>query len=218
MPTELDGYVEYRPAVGRGRRARVCAAGAPEALPPVRSQRGRGAAGEAARQHAGAGHRGRGLRAAGASGWGGSRSTPSTAAPAPWRAKAACANGGSTSSTSPCRRPPSLRTGNWAAPDAQQAAAAAARPAPHARMNFKLDIADSGALLARFGMKDVIRRGKGTHGRPGGLDRLAASRWTTRRLDGQLQRQRRERASSSRPTPAWPSCSACSACSRCRAG
>src|SRR6185312_9015592 len=29
-------------------------------------------------------------------------------------------------------------------------------------LNFKLDINDSGALLARFGMKDVIRGGKGT--------------------------------------------------------
>ena len=29
-------------------------------------------------------------------------------------------------------------------------------------MNFKLDIADAGELLARFGMKDVIRKGKGT--------------------------------------------------------
>jgi uncharacterized protein YhdP len=28
-------------------------------------------------------------------------------------------------------------------------------------MNFKLDIADSGALLARFGMRDVVRQGKG---------------------------------------------------------
>ena len=28
-------------------------------------------------------------------------------------------------------------------------------------MNFRLDIADSGALLARLGMKDVIRRGRG---------------------------------------------------------
>ena len=28
-------------------------------------------------------------------------------------------------------------------------------------MNFKLDVADSGQLLGRFGMKDVIRRGKG---------------------------------------------------------
>jgi uncharacterized protein YhdP len=28
-------------------------------------------------------------------------------------------------------------------------------------MNFKLDINDSGELLSRFGMKDVIRRGKG---------------------------------------------------------
>jgi uncharacterized protein YhdP len=28
-------------------------------------------------------------------------------------------------------------------------------------MNFELEIADAGALLARFGMKDVVRRGKG---------------------------------------------------------
>jgi uncharacterized protein YhdP len=28
-------------------------------------------------------------------------------------------------------------------------------------MNFKLDIADSGQLLARFGMKDMVRRGRG---------------------------------------------------------
>jgi uncharacterized protein YhdP len=28
-------------------------------------------------------------------------------------------------------------------------------------MNFRLDIADAGSLLARLGMKDVIRRGKG---------------------------------------------------------
>ncbi len=31
-------------------------------------------------------------------------------------------------------------------------------------MNFKLDIADAGALLSRFGMKDVLRRGKGRLG------------------------------------------------------
>ena len=28
-------------------------------------------------------------------------------------------------------------------------------------MNFRLDIVNSGDLLARFGMKDVVRRGKG---------------------------------------------------------
>jgi uncharacterized protein YhdP len=28
-------------------------------------------------------------------------------------------------------------------------------------MNFKLDIADAGGLLARFGMKDIVRRGRG---------------------------------------------------------
>ncbi|MDR3452695.1 MAG: YhdP family protein [Rhodoferax sp.] len=49
-------------------------------------------------------------------------------------------------------------TGNWAAPDAQAAAPSGPR---RTTMNFKLDINDSGALLARFGMKDVIRRGKG---------------------------------------------------------
>lgn len=59
-------------------------------------------------------------------------------------------------------------TGNWAAVDAQAAAPGgprpAARPAGERRrtvMNFKLDIADSGQLLARFGMKDVVRRGRG---------------------------------------------------------
>ncbi|SFV01609.1 TIGR02099 family protein [Polaromonas sp. YR568] len=61
-------------------------------------------------------------------------------------------------------------TGNWVALNAQAGAAAAAGGARGARapserrrtvMNFKLDIADSGALLKRFGMGDVIRRGKG---------------------------------------------------------
>jgi uncharacterized protein (TIGR02099 family) len=59
-------------------------------------------------------------------------------------------------------------TGNWVALNAQTTPAAggarAARaPAERRRtvMNFKLDIADSGALLKRFGMGDVIRRGKG---------------------------------------------------------
>lgn len=58
-------------------------------------------------------------------------------------------------------------TGNWAAPNAQEAAtggAATAADAPEPRrttLNFKLDINDSGALLTRFGMKGVIRGGKG---------------------------------------------------------
>jgi uncharacterized protein YhdP len=56
-------------------------------------------------------------------------------------------------------------TGNWAAVSAQ--APEGLQPPREGLerrrtvMNFKLDIADSGALLARFGMKDVIRRGKG---------------------------------------------------------
>jgi uncharacterized protein (TIGR02099 family) len=58
-------------------------------------------------------------------------------------------------------------SGNWAAINAVAAAPGAPRPQRPAAeprrtvMNFKLDINDSGALLARFGMKDVIRRGKG---------------------------------------------------------
>lgn len=57
-------------------------------------------------------------------------------------------------------------TGNWAALSAQAAPAAprpGARPPERTRtaMKFRLDIADSGQLLARFGMKDVVRRGKG---------------------------------------------------------
>ena len=56
-------------------------------------------------------------------------------------------------------------TGNWVAVNAQQlATAGGARGQAERRrtvMNFKLDIADSGELLKRFGMGDVIRRGKG---------------------------------------------------------
>jgi uncharacterized protein (TIGR02099 family) len=58
--------------------------------------------------------------------------------------------------------------GNWVALNAQAAAGAGAsrgaRAAAERRrtvMNFKLEIADSGALLKRFGMGEVIRRGKG---------------------------------------------------------
>jgi uncharacterized protein (TIGR02099 family) len=59
-------------------------------------------------------------------------------------------------------------TGNWAAVAAQAPLAPGSRgPVRPGRerfrtvMNFKLDVADSGQLLNRFGMKDVVRRGKG---------------------------------------------------------
>ena len=57
-------------------------------------------------------------------------------------------------------------TGNWVAINPQTLAGGprAQRPATERRrtvMNFKLDIADSGLLLKRFGMADVVRRGKG---------------------------------------------------------
>lgn len=53
-------------------------------------------------------------------------------------------------------------TGNWAAINAQGFAGAAAGEARRTVLNFRLDITDSGELLARFGMQDVIRRGKGS--------------------------------------------------------
>jgi uncharacterized protein YhdP len=58
-------------------------------------------------------------------------------------------------------------TGNWAVLNETTAAAdkpQAARAGPERRrtvMNFKLDMTDAGQLLGRFGMKDVIRHGKG---------------------------------------------------------
>jgi uncharacterized protein YhdP len=56
-------------------------------------------------------------------------------------------------------------TGNWVAVNAQQPVAAGGSRGTAERrrsvMNFRLDIADSGELLKRFGMSDVIRRGKG---------------------------------------------------------
>ena len=55
-------------------------------------------------------------------------------------------------------------TGNWASVNAQSGAAPALRPPPERRrtvMNFKLDIADSGELLSRLGMKGVVRKGRG---------------------------------------------------------
>lgn len=53
--------------------------------------------------------------------------------------------------------------GNWAALGAQapRTAAGGARRPQRTVMNFKLEVADSGALLSRFGMKDVVRGGKG---------------------------------------------------------
>ncbi|MEB0111043.1 YhdP family protein [Variovorax sp. RTB1] len=52
--------------------------------------------------------------------------------------------------------------GSWAA---VPGAAPRGRAAPRrTSMNFKLDIADAGAVLNRFGMKDVLRRGKGKLG------------------------------------------------------
>lgn len=57
-------------------------------------------------------------------------------------------------------------TGNWAAINAQTLGVGPReqRPAAERRrtvMNFKLDILDSGLLLNRFGMADVVRRGRG---------------------------------------------------------
>jgi uncharacterized protein YhdP len=46
-----------------------------------------------------------------------------------------------------------LASGNWAS--------LATQANRRTVMNFKLDIADSGALLTRFGMKDVVRKGRG---------------------------------------------------------
>jgi len=56
-------------------------------------------------------------------------------------------------------------SGNWARLNAQSVAASgAAQAAPERRravLNFKLDIADGGALMTRLGMKDVVRRASG---------------------------------------------------------
>ena len=58
-------------------------------------------------------------------------------------------------------------TGNWAAAPAQSVTAGSPRlPRPPGErrrtvMNFRLDIGDSGELLTRFGMKEVVRGGKG---------------------------------------------------------
>lgn len=56
-------------------------------------------------------------------------------------------------------------SGNWARLNAQAAAVSSASQAASERrrtvLNFKLDIADGGALLTRLGMKDVVRRANG---------------------------------------------------------
>lgn len=56
-------------------------------------------------------------------------------------------------------------SGNWARLKLPAAAASSAgAPQPerrHTALNFKLDIADGGALLARLGMKDVVRQASG---------------------------------------------------------
>ncbi|MEI6733273.1 MAG: YhdP family protein [Comamonadaceae bacterium] len=54
-------------------------------------------------------------------------------------------------------------SGNWTSVNAQGGAPAARSVVERRRtaMNFKLDVADGGALLARLGMKDVVRRGRG---------------------------------------------------------
>ena len=54
-------------------------------------------------------------------------------------------------------------TGNWAILNAQGAAVAPRNAGERRRtvMNFRLDIANAGDLLTRFGMKEVVRQGKG---------------------------------------------------------
>jgi uncharacterized protein YhdP len=56
-------------------------------------------------------------------------------------------------------------TGTWAGPASGPSGSPALKRRDEDRrrmaMNFRLDVADSGALLSRLGMKDVIRRGKG---------------------------------------------------------
>lgn len=59
-------------------------------------------------------------------------------------------------------------SGNWAAVEANAAPPGGPRlPAPanerrRTAMKFRLEIVDAGQVLARFGMKDVVRRGRGT--------------------------------------------------------
>lgn len=61
-----------------------------------------------------------------------------------------------------------VASGNWAALGAQPVAPGGPRPsarpgeARRTAMKFRLDLADAGQLLARFGMKGVVQRGRGT--------------------------------------------------------
>lgn len=52
-------------------------------------------------------------------------------------------------------------TGNWASINAQSPTGRNVADRRRTVMNFKLDVNDAGELLTRFGMKDVIRKGKG---------------------------------------------------------
>lgn len=52
-------------------------------------------------------------------------------------------------------------TGNWVAVGAQSLSAGSTTPLRRTALKLDLDIADSGALLARFGMPDVLKGGKG---------------------------------------------------------
>ena len=52
-------------------------------------------------------------------------------------------------------------SGNWVALNVQAGPAANSPDKRRTALNFKLDIADSGELLNRFGMRGVVRRGKG---------------------------------------------------------
>lgn len=54
-----------------------------------------------------------------------------------------------------------VASGNWVALNATVAAAGRPSGARRTAMNFKLDVSNSGALLSRFGMKDVVRGGRG---------------------------------------------------------
>ena len=54
-----------------------------------------------------------------------------------------------------------MATGSWAALPTGPRAAQTGNEQRRSSMNFRLDIADSGELLKRFGMNGVIRRGKG---------------------------------------------------------
>jgi uncharacterized protein YhdP len=82
-------------------------------------------------------------------------------------------------------------------------------------LDFKLEVRNAGALLARFGMAGVLRGGQGqVAGELGWWAR--PTRRTTPAWTGSCTWTSAP-ASSSRPSRAWPSCWACSACRRCRA-